>query len=173
MWASQNPEKVYALNHRWYLNHKEEHLKRTRLRQLTHKEQEKERLSRSYQERRNEILKKQSVRNKEHRQRLRNETNDWRRSNPEKVREYRTRRRARKLGAVGNYTREEVHNLLEWQDGKCLYCGINIESNWTEDHYIPLILGGENDIHNIVLCCKSCNSSKQDKLPWLWDQRLM
>ena len=43
----------------------------------------------------------------------------------------------------------------------CQYCG---ESGETIDHVIPKSKGGRHTWENIVLCCKSCNSKKGDKL---------
>ncbi len=42
---------------------------------------------------------------------------------------------------------------------ECVYCGGVADSN---DHVIPLRIGGPDDMHNIVRSCKSCNSSKRD-----------
>ena len=74
-------------------------------------------------------------------------------------------RRARLMGAEG------VHTLGEWRTLKAQY-------NWTcpcckkkepdvkltEDHIIPLIKGGSNNIENIQPLCKSCNSKKNTKV---------
>jgi 5-methylcytosine-specific restriction endonuclease McrA len=50
-------------------------------------------------------------------------------------------------------------------DLKCVYCGKGIEDGiiFTLDHLVPCELGGDNSTKNLVTCCLSCNSSKQDK----------
>ncbi len=76
--------------------------------------------------------------------------------------------------AEGSHTAKELRELLEWQDYKCLYCGADLHDKFSEDHYYPLNSDiKDNSIHNIVLACISCNSSKQDKLPFLFDNRCM
>ena len=48
----------------------------------------------------------------------------------------------------------------------CPWCGGRLAlENATIDHVIPLARGGTNYEGNLVPCCKSCNSSKQDRLP--------
>jgi 5-methylcytosine-specific restriction endonuclease McrA len=47
--------------------------------------------------------------------------------------------------------------------GECFHC----RSCWdlTRDHYFPRSMGGSNDITNIILLCRSCNSKKNDNHP--------
>ena len=74
-------------------------------------------------------------------------------------------RRAKEANAIGLFT------LLEWRDKciqfnyKCAYCGKRPKV-LTKDHVIPISLGGENTIINIVPACRRCNSSKQARLKW-------
>lgn len=42
----------------------------------------------------------------------------------------------------------------------CWYCGVSDPS--TVDHVHPIVKGGSDDLDNLVLACKSCNSSKRD-----------
>ncbi len=41
----------------------------------------------------------------------------------------------------------------------CWYCGCSDTS--TVDHVTPKLMGGLDDLDNLVLCCKSCNSKKK------------
>lgn len=53
---------------------------------------------------------------------------------------------------------------------KCMYCGRKMgEVLMTIDHFIPLELGGKNNVTNFVSACKPCNKDKgsQDTEKWL------
>ena len=45
----------------------------------------------------------------------------------------------------------------------CYYCGKEITGLKTIDHKIPVSRGGNNKGNNLVLCCKHCNSQKNEK----------
>jgi 5-methylcytosine-specific restriction endonuclease McrA len=76
-------------------------------------------------------------------------------------------RRARKAGAEGTHTVAEFNAVLIAQAYRCLYCGTDITTGATEDHFIPLSKGGSNYIENIRAACLTCNISKGNKLPKL------
>lgn len=80
-----------------------------------------------------------------------------------------------------------VHLLYERQDGVCPYCGrvmtwvpewasarlrrthhpvvVEIRSREaTLDHVYPRIWGGQYEVANVVAACRSCNSSKGDRI---------
>ena len=71
--------------------------------------------------------------------------------------------------------RWNIHDLLEYnvrkiqQNDYCWYCGKVMEPNkLTKDHVFPRIKGGDNDMDNIIMVCKSCNSSKGDTDLFEW-----
>lgn len=89
----------------------------------------------------------------------------WQRNNPEKLSAQSHRRRARKRGAAGTHTAEEVIALLSKQKAKCAACGKGIRRAYHKDHIAPLARGGSNDIKNIQLLCAICNHKKGAKDP--------
>lgn len=51
----------------------------------------------------------------------------------------------------------------------CTYCGVKLSTyTATLDHVIPLSRGGSDDPINLVWCCKKCNHSKGNRLPYEW-----
>lgn len=49
------------------------------------------------------------------------------------------------------------------QEAVCYYCEKKIEAKFiTMDHKVPISKGGKSTKNNIVLCCKSCNTKKQN-----------
>ena len=55
------------------------------------------------------------------------------------------------------------------KEGKtCIYCGCEIDLSY--DHIIPKSKGGPDNIHNQVLACKKCNTSKGNKDIFEWYQ---
>jgi 5-methylcytosine-specific restriction endonuclease McrA len=52
----------------------------------------------------------------------------------------------------------------------CVYCGDTVEdgATLTLDHVLARNLGGGNEATNLVTCCLSCNSSKQDLVMRDW-----
>lgn len=58
----------------------------------------------------------------------------------------------------------KMHAIWTKTDGHCAYCGCKItDHNLTVDHRIPRVEGGTNDLDNLYLCCKHCNSKKGTK----------
>lgn len=61
--------------------------------------------------------------------------------------------------------------VREWlkekeEPSKCIYCGE--EKELTVEHILPCSCGGEDIADNVVMVCKSCNSSKGSKRLYEW-----
>ena len=67
------------------------------------------------------------------------------------------------VNAKNKITAEIISLVKDKYNNKCIYCGADCSEKYTIDHKVPLIRGGDNDIENLALCCKKCNSSKHDK----------
>ncbi len=76
--------------------------------------------------------------------------------------------------------RWNIHDLLEYnvakiqQNNYCWYCGKEMEPlKLTKDHVFPRSKGGDNDMDNIIMVCKTCNSSKgnMDLFEWYCEVR--
>ena len=53
--------------------------------------------------------------------------------------------------------RETVFNKC---DGKCAYCGTDLDKGWNIDHIRPKVYGGTDNLENLNPSCKDCNNYK-------------
>lgn len=82
-----------------------------------------------------------------------------------------SKRRSQMSDGIG-ITADQFEDKWVGQNGLCAYCGCEMtrEGDYqaldycTIDHVVPLSRGGKHDHGNMVLCCRSCNSKKKDKL---------
>ena len=91
---------------------------------------------------------------------------------------YKVRAKAFKAYKEGRWN---IHDLFKnnidklKSDCVCWYCGevLDDKSKLTIDHVFPRSKGGANDMDNIIMVCKHCNSSKRDTdlLVWYFEQR--
>lgn len=90
--------------------------------------------------------------------------NRWNQANKDIIRERKMRRKILKMNN-GTFVilPKEIKRLY---NSKCIYCGS--QKNITLDHIIPLTRGGTHSIGNLQPLCKSCNSSKNNKLMIEW-----
>ena len=86
--------------------------------------------------------------------------------NPKKCCEIGHRYRARKLNAIIEDVDEQ--KIYELYDHACIYCGS--EENLSLDHVVSLAGGGAHCEDNLVVACRSCNSSKNDTPLEEWAQ---
>ena len=80
------------------------------------------------------------------------------------------RRRARKRGADGSFTTDELIAQADRQKHLCYWnkahrLGPVPHVDYHPDHVMPLVLGGSDYISNIVAACPSCNAKKGGKHP--------
>jgi len=72
----------------------------------------------------------------------------------------------REINAEGSHTREDLKLIKQLANYECM-AGCDKEINKSNplcvDHINPLVDGGRNDIFNLQILCKSCNSSKGTK----------
>lgn len=61
---------------------------------------------------------------------------------------------------------ETKESICRKSDHKCCHCGKIQYVNYgaTVDHFIPLNKGGSNQFINLIMLCKDCNKSKDDKM---------
>jgi len=78
------------------------------------------------------------------------------------------RYRARKRGAEGTHTTNDVQRQYKAQKGRCYWCDIQVGDTYHVDHVIPLDRGGSDAPDNLVISCPFCNDSKGAKLPHEW-----
>lgn len=62
----------------------------------------------------------------------------------------------------GDVTKEELKNLFESQNKKCVLCRDELELDAHLDHIVPLSKGGKTVISNLQFLCKMCNRGKWD-----------
>jgi hypothetical protein len=65
-----------------------------------------------------------------------------------------------------------IGGALQWQvwrrdNFRCMYCGVegNGSHPLTVDHFIPVELGGSDEIGNLISCCRACNKAKGSLSP--------
>jgi CRISPR/Cas system Type II protein with McrA/HNH and RuvC-like nuclease domain len=65
--------------------------------------------------------------------------------------------------------RKDYAAIYEGCKGICVYCGVKIEHGQGHiDHLVPLNLAHNDEMHNKVLACATCNLSKNGTPPVQW-----
>ncbi|MFD6027408.1 HNH endonuclease family protein [Streptomyces griseoluteus] len=103
---------------------------------------------------------------------------EWRRSHPEKVREWSQARRARNAGVpVEPFTASDLRQ--DWDDHdlwSCFYCGNTLSDGYDVEHFYPKFPDdeettppGPHAVWNLVPSCAACNrgvDGKHSREPW-------
>lgn len=108
------------------------------------------------------------------------QTEKYKKSKSERAKKYRlnenvrNKERVRKLRYYyRKYSNENIigaddislNDFMEiWEKNTCYYCGKEITGkDKTIDHKTPVSRGGKNNKENLVVCCRKCNSTKNNK----------
>jgi hypothetical protein len=83
----------------------------------------------------------------------------YKRTNSERNAEWTQTRLARERHAADGTVTPEAIAQLKREASNCAYCGCGLDEKQT-DHMIPLVLGGEHSLRNIVIVCPQCNGKK-------------
>lgn len=94
---------------------------------------------------------------------------DYRRRNPDKVREFTARRKERK---VGRLPRGTIPRIRELQKNRCAICRASLRKGDHLDHIVPLARGGTHSPGNLQLLCPPCNLAKSNRDPIVHMQSL-
>ena len=92
--------------------------------------------------------------------------------NPEKFRAWDRRKLAKRRGAPGAHTAEDIADIRKLQKGRCAYCKVKLGEFYHVDHITALSRGGTNDRQNLQILCQPCNQAKHALDPIRFAQKL-
>lgn len=184
-----NPEKIKAKHRRYYDANREKVLEsqRTYRKGNPEKIREYQRMYRQYNfekvsdsqkrwrrahpEKQREYGRRYAEAHPERRAKQYRESNKrYKKNHPDRVRLQWRNVNARRRGAAGTHSTEDVLVQLKRQKGRCYYCGEKVGDTYHVEHVVPLSRGGSNDPDNIVIACLRCNLSKSDRMPHEWPE---
>lgn len=95
----------------------------------------------------------------------------WHANHPEAAVLAVNKRKARIAGAaINDVTPEQRELVIATANGRCAYCphynptcklcARGTHKGLTVDHITAIVNGGNNTLHNLVACCRSCNAKK-------------
>lgn len=87
---------------------------------------------------------------------------EYRRKNPDKVREFAKRRKDRTHGTLPYGT---IPKIRERQKNRCAICTCSLKNGDHLDHIVPLARGGKHEPSNLQLLCPPCNLAKSSRDP--------
>lgn len=156
----------------YYEKNREDLLAKRKIRRDKNKESD----SLYYKERRKKhreaVLAREAIYRDSRRKQIAESSKKWYASNPEMVRLYKLKRRAREKSCGGTISKGITLLLMTSQSGLCVYCKVDITKKYHIDHIMPLALGGENSDDNVQLLCPSCNLRKNAKHPEVFMKEL-
>lgn len=161
-WRQKNAEYIKNKKHLDYLNNKEKYNNRSKAYYEANKEQL-HALSKQWKKDNPDKLREYSHKRyekvKDHHREL---TKRWKSDHPLERKISWQARRAKIMNLPSTLTKEQWVSAIKFFENKCAYCG-NIRK-LTQDHYLPVSQNGGYTCDNVIPCCLSCNSSKNNKL---------
>ena len=76
----------------------------------------------------------------------------------------RNNRRAKRMGKITRLSCSALRVWFSQQGGMCSICGEPLGDDYTFDHIIPMIAGGENVVSNLSLVHMKCNLKKGGRI---------
>lgn len=96
----------------------------------------------------------------------------WRKKNPHSVRASKHRRRAAQSEGRG-VTTADIEAQYKSQKGLCWWCHTSLPESYHVDHRIALSAAGRHEPENICISCATCNLTKNARMPWEFNGRLL
>lgn len=159
-------------NKKWYKENKEEILQRQKEYYLNNQNLIKEKARKRRQNPEVKEYHKKYIKEYDKKPEAKEYKKQWKQNNPEKLRAQSARRIARKNNVPGEFSSNDIKQILLEQKRCCYYCGNNFiptpkcKTGYHIEHKIPLSrteLNPTNGPENICLSCPSCNLHKWAK----------
>jgi len=97
----------------------------------------------------------------------------YKHANPAAADKYNERRYARLVSSADGTLTAAVLRQMFATARKCPYCDGALDGrNKALDHIVPVARGGAHSLVNVIVCCRSCNLAKRDRMPSEWESRL-
>lgn len=187
-WAAKNPEKQKAAIARWMINNKA-HLAAVRRKyDQDRPEATRARHAKFAQNNPDKVLAYRRKSYWKHVDKRRAASARYKIENPEKIRAKKLAWAATEAGRISAVNSSHKRRVIERSaekppstdelialkkkaNGRCHYC-TKRHKRLAVEHVMPLSRGGLHTLSNIVMACKSCNSSKGTKTPEEWAAQL-
>lgn len=159
-WREENRDTLLIKKREYHFANREKIIKEKKIYYKKNKDRFKERYKKYYEENKEEVLER---------------NRRWRLANKDIVNKIEQARKARIKSLEATFTTEDWEDVRKHFNYSCSYCGMNEEEHQAlykqvlhQEHFIPLSKGGEYTHNNIIVACRSCNSSKNDKDFFEW-----